>query len=141
MKKLNSLLAELEEQKTLFENTERKKRKKIINLEMKLCSDNISLLKERFMKANLRLVLNIAMKFIGRGLPLADLIQEGNLGLMKAVDKFDHTKGFRFSTYASWWIHQKMIRAILNQKGTIKKPIYILEKSQQGLYYQSRFTK
>src|SRR3990172_9089413 len=83
----------------------------------------------RVIKANLRLVLIFTKRYLGRGLPLTHLIQEGNIGLMKAVDRFDHTRGFKFSTYASWWINQGMSRAILEQTGSIKVPVYVLEQA------------
>ncbi len=82
---------------------------------------------DKFIKSNLRLVIELANKYTGRGLPLTDLIQEGNIGLMKAVTKFDHTKGFKFSTYASWWIHQALSRAVMEQTHVIVIPVYLQE--------------
>jgi RNA polymerase primary sigma factor len=89
------------------------------------------LAREHLIKANTRLVVSIAKKYIGRGVPFLDLIQEGNLGLMKAVEKYDYHRGFRFSTYATWWIRQTITRSIADQGRTIRVPVHMIDRIRQ----------
>jgi RNA polymerase primary sigma factor len=87
--------------------------------------------REHLIKANTRLVVSIAKRYIGRGVPFLDLIQEGNLGLMKAVEKYDYHRGFRFSTYATWWIRQTITRSIADQGRTIRVPVHMIDRIRQ----------
>lgn len=103
--------------------------------ELKEMIEDGVLAREHLIKANTRLVVSIAKRYIGRGVPFLDLIQEGNLGLMKAVEKYEYQRGFRFSTYATWWIRQTITRSIADQGRTIRVPVHMVDRIRQ-LYRQ-----
>ena len=116
--------------KTRMEETEDEAEKADIQEEIKAMQKDIDLgsdAKKRLAEANLRLVVSIAKRYVGRGMLFLDLIQEGNLGLIKAVEKFDYRKGYKFSTYATWWIRQAITRAIADQARTIRIPVHMVE--------------
>ena len=95
--------------------------------ELRVALERAQIAKNKLVEANYRLVVSIAKRYVGRGLLFLDLIQEGNMGLMRAVDKFDHEKGFKFSTYATWWIRQAITRAVADQARTIRIPVHMVE--------------
>ena len=100
-------------------------------MELENCVSDGQQAREHLIKANTRLVVSIAKRYIGRGVPFLDLIQEGNLGLMKAVEKYEYQRGFRFSTYATWWIRQTITRAIADQGRTIRVPVHMVDRIRQ----------
>ena len=108
-----------------------------IDLAIRIANGDVQA-KQRLSEANLRLVVSIAKRYLGRGMQFLDLIQDGNLGLIKAVDKFDYTKGFKFSTYATWWIRQAITRAIADQARTIRIPVHMVETINKVKKVQSQ---
>ena len=143
-------LLSLEEEQALAKNIEAGRNAKAVlkNLKPDLSKEHINELEairevgehawENLIKANTRLVVSIAKRYLGRGVPFLDLIQEGNLGLIKAVEKFDYKRGFRFSTYATWWIRQSISRAIADMGRTIRIPVHMIDRIRE-LYKVSQF--
>lgn len=128
-KQLETLYKEVRGEIKRIENETRLKIDELKNIWQKIykAKSLVEETKNELITRNLRLVVNIAKNYIGRGLPLLDLIEEGNIGLMKAVDKFKYEKGFKFSTYATWWIRQAITRALIDQTKTIRVPVHMME--------------
>lgn len=133
----------LEEQKTLRALKERTmmpvKRMRELTRQLKLAQTNLMQAKARMIEANLRLVISIAKGYVNRGLAMTDLIQEGNLGLMKAVDKFEYRRGYKFSTYATWWVRQSVTRAVADFGNTIRIPVHMTESYNKIRRHKQHF--
>ncbi len=120
------MIRRMTKQVRYLDDKEAKTIKKRLN-EINEIENSLKIVKNRLIQANLRLVINIAKKYLNRGLSFLDLIQEGNMGLMKAAEKYDYQKGYKFSTYSTWWIRQAITRAIADYARTIRVPVHVLE--------------
>ena len=129
-KALSGIISKIEQHMTFVDNSETRIAKHKL-AEISEIDNKLKVVKNRLVQANLRLVINIAKKYLNRGLSFLDLVQEGNTGLMKAADKYDYHKGYKFSTYSTWWIRQAMTRAIADFGRTIRVPVHVLETTNK----------
>ena len=129
-KVLEEMIRRMTKQVRYLDDKEAKTIRKRLN-EISEIENSLKIVKNRLIQANLRLVINIAKKYLNRGLSFLDLIQEGNMGLMKAAEKYDYQKGYKFSTYSTWWIRQAITRAIADYARTIRVPVHVLETTNK----------